>query len=149
MALPNQRMKLTRWRSRSFLNQKTLDLNSCRAEDLLTVVPINSKIALLRGVSGELVAPFVFEMSGVTGHAQEPSLMAGARGDQLLPQIAILHRLLVAVLPSVLRPPLREPSDHLANQIGGVGVQGHVALRLQCPQARDGRHQRGRELVRT
>src|SRR5262245_1346466 len=63
------------------------------------------------------------------------------RRDELLPQVSVEDGSLVAVSPTVTRPPLGDSADHLTNEVRRIGVQRNIAVALERPNRGDRRHQ--------
>ena len=83
------------------------------------------------GGAGERVDPVVF---GVAAMALDPvpfDSVGGAGGDQLLPQLGILHRLLVGGAPAVALPVVDPARDPVAD-IDAVGVKLDAARPGKC-----------------
>src|ERR1700759_734189 len=73
-------------------------------------------------------------------HPDPIDLVWRPRGVEALPQLDILHRLLVRGAPSVLLPAVDPLGDAVAH-VDAVGEETHAARPLQRLQPLDGRHQ--------
>src|SRR5258707_11909195 len=79
-------------------------------------------------------------MAAVTPHPDPVDLVRRARGVEALPQLDILHRLLVGGAPAVLLPAM-DPLGDAVTHVDAVGEKAHAARSLQRLQSLDGRHQ--------
>src|SRR5690349_17796567 len=85
---------------------------------------------------GEGVGPFVLRVAGVALYPMPFHMMGSIQGVELLPQVDVLHRLLVRRLPTLAFPaldPLRDPLLHVLR----VGVHAHAAAVLQRLESLD------------
>src|SRR5262245_5191392 len=65
-------------------------------------------------------------------------LVAGRQRDQLLPEVAVLHRLLLRVLPAVLLPPQVPLVAEAIHEVRAVAVEVDAPSALERGQALDG-----------
>src|SRR5688572_28022777 len=87
---------------------------------------------------GEPVRPLVLDMAGVAFYPVPFYVVHGGKLVELLPEIDVLHRLLVGGAPAATLPlpdPLRDAFLHVL----GVGVQAHAAGALERLQRADHR----------
>src|SRR5690348_8262169 len=75
---------------------------------------------LVDGHVGETVYPLVAVVAGMALHPVPAHLMAGVGFVEGLPQILVLHRLLVGGLPAALLPG-RQPDVQPVHHVLGVG----------------------------
>ena len=66
--------------------------------------------------------------------------VAGHRCIERLPQVLILHRLLVRCLPAALLP-VRQPLVQAVHDVLGVGIERHLAGTIQRTECFDDRRQ--------
>src|SRR5262245_5741232 len=105
-----------------------------------SVDPLPLQLRHHHALARQLIGALVF---GVTGMALDPvpaHLVGLERGIEALPQLGILHRLLVRGAPAVLLPAMDPAGDALAN-ILAVGGEVDDAGFLQRLQRGDRRHQ--------
>src|SRR5258708_36278991 len=94
-----------------------------------------------RGRNG--VAALVLRVTGVAANPWPPDLSAPTEGRELLPQIAVLHRLTVRRLPA-FGLPAGEPKGHTFDQVFTVGAYRYLtSARVQRRAHADNR---GRQL---
>src|SRR5207342_3158465 len=94
----------------------------------------------LGGGARKLVHALVVHVAGVAAHPLPLHLVAGIRGRQTLPQVAVLHRIAGGGLPAATDPVRKPLADALLHVLGD-GMQHDLAGRLQAFQAGDRRHQ--------
>src|SRR5258706_15478485 len=85
---------------------------------------------LLAAAVGQRIGAFVARIAGVAGHPAPFAVMQVAQRVEPLPQLGVLHRLLVGRLPAALLPAVDPLGDALAHVLA-VGIQRHVAGALQ------------------
>src|SRR5687768_18340419 len=83
---------------------------------------------------GQLVAPVVPPVRGMAFHLDEVDRVAPRQGQQPFPEIAVLDRLLLRILPAVSRPAFVPTLPETIDQVCAVRVQAHAHRLLQCLQ---------------
>src|SRR5262245_48595736 len=79
-------------------------------------------------------------MAAMAFYPDPVDLVRRACRIQTLPQVDVLHWLLVGRAPAILLPAVDPFGDAFA-QVVAVGVEPHLARPLQCLQPTDGGHQ--------
>src|SRR6516225_4215173 len=80
------------------------------------------------------IGPFVFGMTGMTAYPDPGYVVPSCGGVESLPQIDVLHRLLVGGEPASALPPVDPLGDAVA-QILAIAVEPHPAGALQSFQS--------------
>src|SRR5581483_9722333 len=107
---------------------------------LSPVVSVSRTICLVNfrySPVGERVGSFVLRMAGVAFHPVPLYLMARRRGIELLPQVHVLHRLLVRGKPAAPLPRMQPLRDAL-HDVDRVRSELHPARPLERLQGADG-----------
>src|SRR5262249_25036732 len=86
------------------------------------------------------VDPIVQGMPAVSGHLVPRHAMAPGQGDQRLPEVAVLHGLLLGIHPAVPLPALVPAVAEAVDEVGAVAVESDRPLAVDSvePFARSG-----------
>ena len=93
---------------------------------------------LVDGVDGEAVGAVVQRIARVSGDLVPGDLMALGFGDQDLPEVAVLDRLLLGVLPAVPEPALVPLVPKAIDDVRAIAVDADATRVVQRAQALEG-----------